>query len=86
MAEQVQPVGPLLPMARSATEEITLLSQMLRTHIADNSTDVEISLLSRGILTRIEALANVAWSAVMRSDEDPEDEATLLRELGGRII
>lgn len=86
MARRTTKSQPLLPVARSATEEILQLAELLRRHIAENSTDIEISLVSRGILTRIAQLANVAWSAVERPDAKDDDEVTLLRDLGGWLI
>ena len=73
---------PLVPIARSATEEIMLLSRMLRAQLASIETDIEAALVGRGILVRIEQLAEVANGAVNRYDGAP-DESTLMQGLGG---
>jgi hypothetical protein len=70
-------------LARTATFEVQVLAQTLRTFIEGHDPGAEIAVVARGILTRICDLSDIVFESVINNDVDRDNDVpSLARQLG----
>lgn len=72
-------------LACSANFEVQALADTLRKLIETSDAGAEISVISRGILTRISDLSDVVFDAVLNDDDERADVPTLAKKAGADL-
>lgn len=72
-------------LARTANYEVQMLAITLRDLIESCDVGSEISVIARGILTRISDLSDVVYESVINDDNDREDVSWLASKVGAAL-